>query len=69
MLKSMDMDVYWDKIATACASEDYARSKQQQDNRSEACLIIYNARKALTLQKGNFTVDHTVYDHRTFSLG
>jgi len=52
MLKSMDMDVYWDKIATACASEDYARSKQQQDNRSEACLIIYNARKALTLQKG-----------------
>ena len=56
MLKSMDMNVYWDKVAAACAADDYARSKQQQDNRSEACLIVYNARKALALQKGNSRV-------------
>ena len=56
MLKSMDMNVYWDKVAAACAADDYARSKQQQDNRSEACLIVYNARKALALQKGNLRV-------------
>jgi len=52
MLKTMDMEKYWDKVAIACAADDYARSKQQQDNRSEACLLVYNARKALALNKG-----------------
>ena len=65
MLKSMDMNVYWDKVAAACAADDYARHKQQQDNRSEACLIVYNARKALALQKGNLRVR----GHRVHSLG
>ena len=61
----MNMDVYWDKVATACAADDYARSKQQQDNRSEACLIIYNARKALALQKGNLRVHYSQYKFHT----
>ena len=35
MLKSMDMNSYWDKVSLACAADDYVRSKQQQDNREQ----------------------------------
>ena len=32
-LQGFDFDGFWKKIVTACNSEDYPRSKQQQDNR------------------------------------
>jgi len=44
-LQGFDFDGFWKKIVTACNSEDYPRSKQQQDNRGNACLEIYKARR------------------------
>ena len=68
MLKSMDMNSYWDKVSLACAADDYVRSKQQQDNRSEACLIVYNARKLLALNKGKLVqqIGSVVIDFKAY---
>lgn len=50
LLKSADSDKYWNLVSNSCMAPDYPRSKQQQDNRAEACLIIYNARKELAMK-------------------
>jgi len=50
-LRGFDFEQFWAKMATACNAPDYPRSKQQQDNRGQACLEIYKARRNRALKE------------------
>jgi len=46
-----DSQEYWKLIENSCRAQDYARSKQQQDHRADACLQIFKAIKFLNEQR------------------